>query len=197
MSEARYIYGCSTNDSSYTVALGKAAKIDYLVKMDVRTLIERGVKQPPQPIKGCVDPRTVDEIMASNDVDDPIKLFKLPDGWFAQEPRFVPRRESERNSEDDGWLLTYVFDESQLDEDGSCGLDAVSELWIIDARTMRDVVARVKLPQRVPYGLHGAWFSEQEVRGQRSFTGLRTLEDGQEESATFRSLRTMVERWVG
>lgn len=197
MSEARYIYGCSTNDASYTVALGKAAKIDYLVKMDVQTLIKRGVKQPPQPIKGCVDPRTVDEIMASTDVDDPIKLFKMPDGWFAQEPRFVPRRESERKSEDDGWLLTYVFDESQLDKDGACGVDAVSELWIIDARTMRDVVARVKLPQRVPYGLHGAWFSEREVRGQRSFTGLRTLEDGQEESATFRSLRTMVERWIG
>lgn len=197
MSEARYIYGCSTADSSYTVALGKAAKIDFLVKMDVRTLIERGIKQPPQPIKGCVDPRTVDEIMASNDVDDPIKLFRLPDGWFAQEPRFVPRRESERKSEDDGWLLTYVFDESQLDEDGACGVDTASELWIIDARTMRDVVAKVKLPQRVPYGLHGAWFSEQEVRGQRSFTGLRALEDGQEESATSRSLRAMVERWVG
>lgn len=197
MSEARYVYGCSTAETSYTVALGKAAKVDCLVKMDVRTLIERGVRQPPQPIKGCVDTRTVAEILASNDVDDPIKLFKMPDGWYAQEPRFVPRREDERKSEDDGWLLTYVFDESQLAEDGTCGVDTVSELWIIDATTMRDVVARVKLPQRVPYGLHGAWFPEEEVKGQRPFTVSRSVEDDEEESATSRRVRTMVERWVG
>lgn len=205
MGEARYVYGCSTGDASYTVALGKAAKIDYLVKMDVRTLIGRGVARPPQPVRGCVDTRTVAEVMASRDADDPIKLFKMPDGWFAQEPRFVPRGEGEREGEDDGWLLTYVFDENQqgaVDDDGdegACGADAVSELWVIDARTMRDVVARVRLPQRVPYGLHGAWFSEEEVTGQRPFTGLRSVEEDGEGSGsgTSRRLRAMVERWVG
>lgn len=201
MTTARYIYGCSTADSSYTVALGKAAKINYLAKIDVQLLIERGVAQPPQPIKGCVDTRTVVEIEADNDPHDPIKLFRMPDGWFAQEPRFVPRKEGERESEDDGWLLTYAFDESQLETDGErageCRPDAVSELWIIDARTMKDVVARVKLPQRVPYGLHGAWFSEEEVIQQRPFHGLRTLKGGVEETAFSRSFRSMVERWVG
>ncbi|KAF3759923.1 carotenoid oxygenase [Cryphonectria parasitica EP155] len=180
MASARYIYGCSTADASYTVALGKAAKINHLAKIDVQTLIDRGVRQPPQPIKGCVDTRTVAEILAANDPDDPIKLFRMPEGWYAQEARFVPRRESERKSEDDGWLLTYVFDESQLettgDHAGECHDDAVSELWIIDARTMKEVVARIRLPQRVPYGLHGAWFSEDEIRDQRPFQGLRTLD---------------------
>ncbi|KAI3392292.1 hypothetical protein diail_5900 [Diaporthe ilicicola] len=197
MSEARYVYGCSTGDASYTVALGKAAKIDYLAKMDVATLIERGVQHPPQPIRGCVDTRTVAEIRASRDPDDPIKLFKMPDGWFAQEPRFVPRRESERRSEDDGWLLTYVFDESQLDADGECDGDAVSELWIIDAMNMKDIVARVQLPQRVPYGLHGSWFPEEEINAQRPFTALRTLGDQQQGGAFSRSLRGMVEHWLG
>ncbi|KAG6355287.1 hypothetical protein INS49_003248 [Diaporthe citri] len=196
MTEARYVYGCSTGSASYTVALGKAAKIDYLAKIDVKTLIERGVQQPPQPIKGCVDTRTVAEIRESCDPNDPIKLFEMPDGWFAQEPRFVPRRESERKSEDDGWLLTYVFDESQLGPDGECDEDAVSELWIIDAKTMKDVVARVKLPQRVPYGLHGSWFSEEEIKEQRPFTALRTLAD-QEGSALSRSFQAMIERWIG
>lgn len=200
MRQARYIYGCSTADASYTVALGKAAKIDYLAKIDVQTLIARGIRQPPQPIKGCVDTRTVAEIEADNDPHDPIKLFRMPEGWFAQEPRFVPRRDGERASEDDGWLLTYVFDESQLETDGErageCRPDAVSELWIINARTMKDVVARVKLPQRVPYGLHGAWFPEDEVRGQRPFQGLRTLDHEVEEAAFSRSFRSMVERWV-
>lgn len=198
MVEARYIYGCSTADASYTVALGKAAKISYLAKMDVRTLIARGVRQPPQPVKGCVDTRTVAEIEGGTDPDDPIKLFKMPEGWYAQEPRFVPRRAGERTSEDDGWLLTYVFDESQLGEtDGECREDAVSELWIIDARTMKDVVARVHLPQRVPYGLHGAWFTEDEVRGQRAYSGIRTLEGEPTESVYRWGFRSMVERWVG
>ncbi|CAN8099867.1 unnamed protein product [Discula destructiva] len=201
MTQARYIYGCSTADASYTVALGKAAKIDYLAKIDVQTLIARGVRQPPQPIKGCVDTRTVAEIEAGNDPDDPIQLFRMPEGWFAQEPRFVPRRDGQRTGEDDGWLLTYVFDESQLQVEGErageCRADAASELWIIDARTMKDVVARVKLPQRVPYGLHGAWFSEEEVRDQRPFSGLRTLGDETDEGAFSRSLRGMAERWLG
>lgn len=198
MAEARYMYGCSTADASYTVALGKAAKISYLAKMDVRTLIDKGTRQPPQPVKGCVDTRTVAEIEDATDPDDPIQLFKMPEGWYAQEPRFVPRRAGERASEDDGWLLTYVFDESQLDEaDGECREDAVSELWIIDARTMKDVVARVQLPQRVPYGLHGAWFPEDEVRGQRAYSGIRTLEGEPREAMYPWSLRSMVERWVG
>lgn len=209
MGAARYIYGCSTADASYTVALGKAAKIGYLAKMDVQTLIARGVRQPPQPIKGCVDTRTVAEIEAEaaggagggGDPDDPIKLFRMPDGWYAQEPRFVPRREGERKGEDDGWLLTYVFDESQLEADGErageCREGAASELWVIDARTMRDVVARVKLPQRVPYGLHGTWFTEEEVRYQRPFTGLRTLDREREQGAFLCSIRDMIEHWIG
>lgn len=201
MAAARYIYGCSTADASYTVALGKAAKIGYLAKMDVQTLIALGVRQPPQPIKGCVDTRTVAEIEADSDPDDPIKLFRMPDGWYAQEPRFVPRREGDRRSEDDGWLLTYVFDESQLEMEGErageCKEGAVSELWVIDARTMKDVVARIKLPQRVPYGLHGTWFSEDEVRDQRPYQGFRTLSGESEEGAFSRNLRGMVERWIG
>lgn len=205
MADARYIYGCSTGENSYTVALGKAAKIDYLAKVDVQTLIARGMRHPPQPIKGCVDTRTVAEIMAENNPDDPIKLFKMPEGWYAQEPRFVPRNESERQSEDDGWLLTYVFDESQLETEGEgarageCREDAVSELWVIDARTMRDVVARVRLPQRVPYGLHGAWFSEDEIREQRPYNSVRSL-DGSTTSrgaSLARSLQGVVERWIG
>ncbi|KAI1856397.1 hypothetical protein JX265_011644 [Neoarthrinium moseri] len=168
MASARYVYGCSTGSSSYySAALGKAAKIDYLAKIDAQTLIARGIAHPPQQIKGCVDTRSIDQIMHSSDPDDPVKLFKLPDGWFAQEPQFVPRADGA--SEDDGWLLTYVFDESQLDESGECGADAISELWVIDAKTMKDVVARVKLPQRVPYGLHGAWFDEGKIKGQKPF----------------------------
>ncbi|KAI1760788.1 carotenoid oxygenase [Hypoxylon sp. FL1150] len=196
MREARYIYGCSTGGSSFSAALGKAAKIDYLAKIDALTLVHRGIANPPQQIKGCVDTRGIDEVMQSTDADDPVKLFQLPRGWFAQEPRFVSRRNAE--AEDDGWLLTYVFDESQLNDEGECGDGAISELWIIDARNMKDVVARVKLPQRVPYGLHGAWFSEDEIASQRPYdTARREVSKADDTSNILSMIRDIVEKRIG
>lgn len=173
MQEARYVYGASTG-GNYTEALGKAAKIDYLAKVDVLELIRRGLAAPPPAVVGCVDRRTIQQILHDDDPSDPIKLFQMPPGWYAQEPRFVPRRDA--TAEDDGWLLTYVFDESQLDEDGECRPDARSELWIIDAVSMKTVVAKVKLPQRVPYGLHGTFFSEWEIQNQRPCLRYRSLD---------------------
>lgn len=198
MKSARYVYGCSTGSSShYTAALGKAAKIDYLAKIDVQTLIARGTAHPPQQIKGCVDTRGLDEIMQDSNPDGAIKLFKMPKGWYTQEPRFVPRTNAK--TEDDGWLLTYVFDESQLDENGECGEDAISELWVIDARNMKDVVAKVKLPQRVPYGLHGAWYSEHEIGAQRPYDSVRRENPEAELSLTspLAVVRDTLERWIG
>jgi carotenoid cleavage dioxygenase-like enzyme len=173
MSSARYIYGCSVSDSSFGAALGRAVKIDSLVKVDATTLVSRAKNNRPTPITGCVDTRTVPEILASQDPNDPIKIFKLPPGFYAQESRFVPRKDGK--SEDDGWILSYVFDESQLDVDGNAGPGAKSELWVVDARDMREVVCRVQLPQRVPYGLHGNWFSEEDVLGQWGVESIRTL----------------------
>ena len=173
MSAAKFIYGCSVSDSSFGAALGRAVKIDSLVKMNVEELISRGLQNPPTQIKGCVDHRSVAEVLASNDTNDPIKVFKMPAGWYAQEPRFIPRENG--LSEDDGWLVSYVFDESQLDSEGECRSSARSELWVIDAKNMTDIVAKVQLPQRVPYGLHGSWFSEQEISSQRPVDSFRGL----------------------
>lgn len=59
---------------------------------------------------------------------------------------FVPRPGA--RDEDDGHLLSLVHDEAE----------ARSELLVIDARDFSgEPVARVHLPQRVPYGFHGAW----------------------------------------
>ncbi|KAI6784556.1 carotenoid oxygenase [Emericellopsis cladophorae] len=198
MGECRYVYGCTTS-KSFTVALGKAAKIDYLSKIDVRTLIARGVEKPPQTIKGSVDTRNVQQVVASKDPHDPIQLFAMPPGWYAQEPRFVPRT-TDGGREDDGWLLFYAFDEAQLDAQDKAGDDATSELWIVDARTMKDVVAKIKLPQRVPYGLHGAWFSEDEIRGQRPHEGVRALgaiSAAKAADSLVGQVRDRLERWLG
>ncbi|KAF5683939.1 retinal pigment epithelial membrane [Fusarium circinatum] len=177
MQDARYIYGCSTSTSCFGIALGRADKVDLLVKMDAKTLIQRGKKMNTAPITGCVDRRSVSEILEQQKKDDPIKIFRLPPNHYAQEPRFVPRASSSK--EDDGYLLFYVFDESQLLPTGDCPPSAKSELWILDAKNMRDVVAKVRLPQRVPYGLHGTWFSSRVIEGQRDVDSLRSLEEVQ------------------
>jgi len=214
MSAARHVYGCSIHGGSFGAALGKAAKINVIAKIDAQALIKRGTEHPPADgLKGCVDTRAVDEILAgqrrrqrlaapdrdAEDERDPIQLFAMPAGWFAQEASFVARDGAA--AEDDGWLVMYVFDEAQLERaSGAARPDAASELWIVDARGMRDVVARVCLPQRVPYGLHGTWFTEAELRGQRECRGLRALPDGhgvalEVEGAAFdRELREVILR---
>lgn len=186
MQNARYIYGCSTTTTSFNSALGKATKIDALVKIDATALIERGRTSPPRSVTGVVDSRTMSQIpspsssssSSANSTSEPIQVFRMPPDWYAQEPRFVPSSTAE--TEDAGYLLFYAFDESQLlsesDEvpsDASASR-AKSELWIIDAKNMSDVVARVALPQRVPYGLHGTWFSAEQIREQRPVESLRT-----------------------
>lgn len=195
MQESRYIYGCSTSES-FTVALGKAAKIDYLCKIDATALIAKGMARPPLAIKGCVDTRTVKQVAASQDPNDPIKVFALPKGLYAQEPRFVARANG--RNQDDGWLLTYVFDETQLDKAGQCTLNSRSELWIIDAKSMKEVVAKIKLPQRVPYGLHGCWFTEDDVEDQRPYDAVRSLRREKEaDVGLLAGMRDALERWIG
>ena len=53
--------------------------------------------------------------------------------------------------EDEGYLLTFVYDPAR---------DA-SDLVIIDAQEFeKGPVARVHLPRRVPYGFHGSWIAD-------------------------------------
>ena len=198
MTEAKYIYGCSILSGSFGAALGRAVKIDCLVKIDAETLIQRGKKDETlQPVRGCVDTRSVDEVLQSECLDDPIQVFKLPSGHYAQESRFVPRANAK--SEDDGFLLFYVFNEAQLDESGECRLDAKSELWIVDAIDMKTVLGKVVLPQRVPYGLHGSWFAEQQILHQRLVVTTRHLpellksDSGNDGSGSWHVLRQRLE----
>lgn len=202
MQEARYMYGCSTTTTSFDSALGKATKIDALVKVDAAELIARGIANPPRSVTGMVDSRTMADILAAEDPSDPIQVFRMPDGWFAQEPRFVPA--SSNLSEDDGYLVFYAFDEAQLNSEGDVPADdspdkAKSELWIVNAKNMKDVVARIHLPQRVPYGLHGTWFSAEQIKSQRAVESMRTTARVLEpkEEGWWMSMRDRVERMLG
>ena len=158
-------------DGNFAASSISSTNIDCLVKVDVKRLMASGLANPPSQVNGVVDKRSVKEILAADDENSPIRIFALPDGWYAQECSFVPRKHG--ISEDDGWLVTYVFDESQLDDKAEAPSNSKSELWVIDAKEMKDVVARIVLPQRVPYGMHGNWFSEEQILNQRGFRGFR------------------------
>jgi carotenoid cleavage dioxygenase len=76
----------------------------------------------------------------------------LAAGQHAGEAVFVPA--SDDAGEDEGWLLSVVYDE---------GRDS-SELLIVDATDFTGpAVAQVQLPQRVPFGFHGSWVGDDEV----------------------------------
>ncbi len=73
-------------------------------------------------------------------------------GRSAGEPVFITRDGA--TSEDDGWLMTFVHDVP----------NEKAELVILDAQDFsRGEVARVLLPQRIPYGFHGNWVSDRSV----------------------------------
>lgn len=168
----KFIYGCSSRDSMFGSSTGEPMKVDCLVKIDIETLIRQGIEKETKEVIGCVDERGIGEILRSEDGGDSIKVFQAPEGWYTQEPRFIPRNDAQ--SEDDGYILTLMFDESQLNEDGCAPDDARSELWIIEARDMKSVVAKIFLPQRVPYGFHGNWFTREQIEKQRPYGSSRS-----------------------
>lgn len=68
------------------------------------------------------------------------------DGRTTLEPVFVPREGA--TAEDDGWVLSYVYD-ATTDR---------ADVVILDAQGFTgDPIATIHLPVRVPYGFHGNW----------------------------------------
>jgi carotenoid cleavage dioxygenase len=66
------------------------------------------------------------------------------------EPVFVPREGA--SAEDDGYLVTYVHDDTTNS----------SRFVVLDAADMIAApLAEVALPQRVPHGFHGSWFADE------------------------------------
>ena len=82
--------------------------------------------------------------------------FEYGEGRFGGEPCFVPLPDAPAGAaEDDGHVLCYVHDEGR----------GASEMLVVNARDMR-AEAAVKLPGRVPYGLHGTFIGGEELQRQ-------------------------------
>ena len=80
------------------------------------------------------------------------EIHKFGRGRYGGEGVFVPRPSAV--AEDDGWLLTFVHDT----------VEGQSELVVVNAQDMTsEPVARLLIPQRVPYGFHGTWISEEQL----------------------------------
>jgi len=72
-------------------------------------------------------------------------------GPHAHPGEFVFVQDSATAGEDEGWAMGFVHDESTNRTD----------LVILDASDLsKPAVARVHLPQRVPYGFHGSWVDD-------------------------------------
>ena len=73
-------------------------------------------------------------------------------GRGGAEPVFVPKQGA--TEEDAGWIFSLVYD-ATTDQ---------SELCILDAQDITGPeVARIHLPQRVPFGFHGNWVPDSSV----------------------------------
>lgn len=75
---------------------------------------------------------------------------------FGGEPFFVAREpENPEAEEDDGYVVSYVHDE----------MAGESKFLVMDAKSpVLDIVAAVKLPRRVPYGFHGLFVKESDLK---------------------------------
>ena len=79
------------------------------------------------------------------------QVHEFGTGRYGGEGVFAPT--TNPLTEDDGWLLTFVYD-TATDR---------SELVVLDAHRLdAEPVARVLLPQRVPYGFHGIWIPRED-----------------------------------
>ena len=67
-------------------------------------------------------------------------------GRMTAEPVFV--RKPGAVAEDEGWVLSYVYDSDRHQ----------SDVVILDAQDFAgDPIATIRLPVRVPFGFHGGW----------------------------------------
>lgn len=80
---------------------------------------------------------------------DTTETHVFPAGQAPGEGVFVPARDGA--GEDQGFVITYVYDETR----------SGSDMMILDAGSFsKPPIATIHLPQRVPFGFHGNWIAD-------------------------------------
>ena len=114
-----------------------------------------GVSNQPPKISGVAK---LDLELAEKRVDCVVATRMFGAEVFGGEPVFVPRGEGDHWDEDDGFLLTFVHD-VRGDK---------SKFIVMETKSPNlEVVAEVELPRRVPFGFHGVFVSQDELRCQK------------------------------
>jgi len=82
------------------------------------------------------------------------ETYWFGEGRWGSEAPFAPRPGS--SSEDDGYLISYVYDEREQS----------SEVHVLDARAPAEgPICRLGLPERVPLGFHATWVDGSRLPG--------------------------------
>ena len=92
-----------------------------------------------------------DGIVKYNLKSNKSQIHEFKSECYGGEAVFAPHPNAQ--NEDEGWLITFVYNSKE----------DTSELVIIDATDLTEPVARVLIPQRVPYGFHGTWISNSQL----------------------------------
>ena len=108
------------------------APLQAILKIDLETQAREGLT-PAFEVEACT----------------PCQLWSFAPQGYIGEPVFVPKQAAQ--GEDDGWILTVVYDAAHHR----------SDLVILDGQDLnRGPVATAHLKHHIPYGLHGSWTSE-------------------------------------
>lgn len=93
-------------------------------------------------------------VTESDQKDCIVACRKFGEGCFGGEPFFVAKETESKDEEDDGYIVCYVHNEKTGE----------SRFLVMDAKSPTlEIVAAVKLPQRVPYGFHGLFIKESDL----------------------------------
>lgn len=115
---------------------GQAYRFGYMPHIDLELIASKGI------------PNYFPELIQYDLVNNTSKVHRFKPGSYCGEATFVPRKGGE--SEADGYVMTFVFDENK----------GTSDLVIIDAANFEaEPLAQIHLPVRVPNGFHGNWIS--------------------------------------
>ncbi|KAL2607817.1 hypothetical protein R1flu_026390 [Riccia fluitans] len=120
---------------------GKKYKYVYAASEDIEASKAKGFPMYGKLVKIDVSQKNEDSKL--------VQFHDVADNTIYSEPVFVARPGS--TEEDDGWIVTYVHNEATN----------ISEMIIIDAQNFdEEPLARISLPQRVPYGFHGTYIKK-------------------------------------
>ena len=117
------------------------------IRDECNSLMHRYVYTPTKTANNK-NPRTFNALIKYDVLQQSSEVHEFGSTVEISEAVFAPS--AIQRAEDDGYLLLFIYD----------SVNKQSECVILDARQMtQEPLARIKIPRRIPHGLHGSWMS--------------------------------------